>query len=201
MNVWDHVSISGENGSYSCLAQNRAGPATTNFTLSVAKDAEVSGFLEIGLDHLVIFSICVIIVLLLLVIIVTLLLIHLFKKHTEKKSEEASSHNNQSATNMPKYIQMGKGGKIPPPPHQPGVGGGGAITAVSGGVNGVLAGVNVPPFSVHAAGGATGGVYQHHQIPPDLLPDAARFQHHSNHQVSYYADCPLFLQKHIFGVI
>ena len=46
----------GENGSYSCYAKNRAGTGSTNFSLSVANDAgEVSGFLEIGLDHLVIF--------------------------------------------------------------------------------------------------------------------------------------------------
>ena len=74
----------------------------SNFTLSVSH-GDISGAMELKLEHFVVVSICVIIVLLLLVIAVTLLLIHLCRKYGEKPRDP------RPPTHMPKYIQMGTG--------------------------------------------------------------------------------------------
>ena len=91
-----------ENGSFSCSARNKAGVSMSNFTLSVSH-GDISGAMELKLEHFVVVSICVIIVLLLLVIAVTLLLIHLCRKYGDKPRDP------RPPTHMPKYIQMGTG--------------------------------------------------------------------------------------------
>ena len=101
-----------ENGSFLCVAENKAGRAMANFSLMVEPSRGDTLVMEMKMEHFIAVSACVITILILLMVIVTILLIKIARKHydTARDQKEAKySSSPYKATSMPRSIQMGTG--------------------------------------------------------------------------------------------
>ena len=70
-----------ENGSYICLAENRAGVAVANYSLLVERPGPGATVMEMKMEHFVAVSVCVISVLLMLLLIISILLVMSARRH------------------------------------------------------------------------------------------------------------------------
>ena len=101
-----------ENGSFLCVAENKAGRAMANFSLVVEPGRGDTLVMEMRMEHFIAVSVCVITILLLLMVIVTILLVKIARRQMESKHEDSKSSNVGSvykASSMPRSIQMGTG--------------------------------------------------------------------------------------------
>ena len=101
-----------ENGSFLCVAENKAGRAMANFSLAVEPGRGDTLVMEMRMEHFIAVSVCVITILLLLMVIVTILLVKIARRQMESKHEDTKSSNVGSvykASSMPRSIQMGTG--------------------------------------------------------------------------------------------
>jgi len=96
---------SSENGSFLCLAENRAGKSAANYSLHVEPYKSGTMVMEMKMEHFVAVSVCVIIVLVLLLVIVTILLVKIARKHLSERQVPES----KKPSSMPRSIQMGTG--------------------------------------------------------------------------------------------
>ena len=95
-----------ENGSFLCLAENKAGKSMSNYSLQVTQTSGDTLVMEMKMEHFIAVSVCIITILLLLMVIVTILLIKIARKHVDSSK---SSNNVYKASSMPRSIQMGTG--------------------------------------------------------------------------------------------
>ncbi len=106
-----------ENGSFLCVAENKAGRAMANFSLVVDPDRGDTLVMEMRMEHFIAVSVCVITILILLMVIVTILLVKIARRQMERKHEDTKSSNVGSVykpSSMPRSIQMGTGHVIAP---------------------------------------------------------------------------------------
>ncbi len=101
-----------ENGSFLCVAENKAGRAMANFSLVVEPGRGDTLVMEMRMEHFIAISACVITILILLMVIVTILLIKIARKHYDSTRDQKDAKTNSSpykASSMPRSIQMGTG--------------------------------------------------------------------------------------------
>ena len=97
-----------ENGSFLCVAENKAGRAQANYSVQVEPRQPGTLVMEMRMEHFIAISVCVIVILVLLMIIVTILLVKIARKHLEPEPAKETAKP-YKASSMPRSIQMGTG--------------------------------------------------------------------------------------------
>ena len=97
-----------ENGSFLCVAENKAGRAQANYSVQVEPRQPSTLVMEMRMEHFIAVSVCVIVILVLLMIIVTILLVKIARKHLEPEPAKETAKP-YKASSMPRSIQMGTG--------------------------------------------------------------------------------------------
>ena len=97
-----------ENGSFLCVAENKAGRAQANYSVQVEPRQPGTLVMEMRMEHFIAVSVCVIVILVLLMIIVTILLVKIARKHLEPEPAKETAKP-YKASSMPRSIQMGTG--------------------------------------------------------------------------------------------
>ena len=101
-----------ENGSFLCVAENKAGRAQANYSVQVEPRQPGTLVMEMRMEHFIAVSVCVIVILVLLMIIVTILLVKIARKHLEPEPAKETAKETAKpykASSMPRSIQMGTG--------------------------------------------------------------------------------------------
>ena len=100
-----------ENGSFLCMAENKAGKSVANYSVSVQPHSGDTLVMEMKMEHFIAVSVCIITILILLMIIVTILLVKIARKHVDSGDgrEVNKQANVYKASSMPRSIQMGTG--------------------------------------------------------------------------------------------
>ena len=100
-----------ENGSFLCMAENKAGKSVANYSVSVQPHNGDTLVMEMKMEHFIAVSVCIITILILLMVIVTILLVKIARKHVDSgEGRDVSKQANvYKASSMPRSIQMGTG--------------------------------------------------------------------------------------------